>query len=175
MSIRHCLSLCSVFQKRPRPVHDAGKGCKWYLDLSQGTGTKRPRKRNSKKKLVQPPPADDAEEANAAEEARQNLSQGGSESGAKSNPSSPVDGGNTPLPSLVPRRPTVVRGPTPQTRADAWVSMTTRKCNRFDSAPYKEPGPPSTYQRRRHDSQPEDAVPYLSPVHEWSISAPYGK
>ncbi|KAJ7605816.1 hypothetical protein FB45DRAFT_691803, partial [Roridomyces roridus] len=45
-SVRHNLSLNKVFRKIPRNVTaHLGKGCYWQLDLSQGEGHKRPRKR----------------------------------------------------------------------------------------------------------------------------------
>ncbi|EIM90899.1 winged helix DNA-binding domain-containing protein, partial [Stereum hirsutum FP-91666 SS1] len=44
-SIRHSLSLRSCFRKVTRPITEPGKGCYWTLDLSQGEGNKRVRKR----------------------------------------------------------------------------------------------------------------------------------
>lgn len=48
-SIRHSLSLLSVFVKLPMDIHIPGKGCNWTVDFSKGEGYKRPRKRGSKK------------------------------------------------------------------------------------------------------------------------------
>ncbi|KAJ7765821.1 hypothetical protein DFH07DRAFT_690882, partial [Mycena maculata] len=44
-SIRHNLSLNLVFKSMQRPVTEPGKGSYWELDVSQGEGYKRPRKR----------------------------------------------------------------------------------------------------------------------------------
>lgn len=52
-SIRHSLSLLSVFVKLPMDIHMHGKGCNWTVDFSKGDGYKRPRKRGPKKTNVQ--------------------------------------------------------------------------------------------------------------------------
>ncbi|KAJ7470755.1 hypothetical protein FB451DRAFT_960229, partial [Mycena latifolia] len=44
-SIRHALSLYQAFVKVDRPIHEAGHGDYWTLDLSLGEGYKRVRKR----------------------------------------------------------------------------------------------------------------------------------
>jgi hypothetical protein len=48
-SIRHNLSLNKVFRNVPRPVTEPGKGSYWRVDMSEGEGYKRPRKRRSKR------------------------------------------------------------------------------------------------------------------------------
>ena len=49
-SIRHSLSLLSVFVKLPLDVHMPGKGSFWTVDFTKGDGYKRPRKRGPSKK-----------------------------------------------------------------------------------------------------------------------------
>ncbi|KAF9007414.1 hypothetical protein BDQ17DRAFT_1237850, partial [Cyathus striatus] len=44
-SIRHALSLKSIFKHKPRPITEPGKGQYWFLDPSQGDGYKRERRR----------------------------------------------------------------------------------------------------------------------------------
>ncbi|KAI5119529.1 hypothetical protein M0805_002551 [Coniferiporia weirii] len=47
-SIRHSLSLLSVFVKLPMDIHLPGKGHYWTVDFTKGDGYKRPRKRGKK-------------------------------------------------------------------------------------------------------------------------------
>ena len=47
-SIRHHLSLYKCFKRIQKPITEPGKGSYWVVDYSDGSGTKRPRKRNKR-------------------------------------------------------------------------------------------------------------------------------
>ncbi|KAJ7131773.1 fork head domain-containing protein [Mycena crocata] len=72
-SVRHNLSLNKVFRKIPRDVTQLGKGCYWELDLSNGEGHKRPRKRRSK--WEKNAAGSDHEEVESIEESAENTAQ----------------------------------------------------------------------------------------------------